>query len=500
MLDGVVPMDAPVPVDANPSSAVEVADTSLQSASYGKTFGPTWDSGDRGTGLADPGARGTRYSHDGSTPAKGVTATMDNGVVTITGTPGNDQVLVTQTGDTLTVSSGSASWSFRAVTRIVAFMGEGDDVVRVDRTVTVPTELHGQGGNDTLIGGAGYNILDGGLGNDSLIGGPGGNTLDGGEGNDTLVTIGSSGKNIAMGGAGKDSFWVGPRHTTDADATEVARGYLHTVRQFYQPWADSPTSPDYVRLTLDGPSLRDPTPTNNSYGYRSYAAYPLFAEEPDYADIKQGRIGNCYFLVTLGSFATAEPESIRNAIVNLGDGTYAVRFYRGGQEIYVRVDASLPTCGNSPAYASMGPHKELWVPLLEKAWACYRNSSPSYTSTTTGWMNEVYAAMTGRSCRSYYVANMSGANIYRTAFDLLSSGYALTIGTKASPPSPIQSNHAYIIVGASTDNQGTQWVTFYNPFGYDGGTWDSNPGDGLIRMKASQIPDYFTTMISIDPM
>lgn len=74
-----------------------------------------------------------------------------------------------------------------------------------------PLDIWGFGGNDTLIGGLGADILRGGAGNDQLFGGAGadlllgeaGNdTLDGGDGDDTLD--GGEGNDQLMGGAGRD--------------------------------------------------------------------------------------------------------------------------------------------------------------------------------------------------------------------------------------------------------------------------------------------------------
>ncbi|MGZ7460218.1 LapA family giant adhesin, partial [Pseudomonas sp. Ma2-10] len=59
-------------------------------------------------------------------------------------------------------------------------------------------------GNDTLLGGAGNDILFGQGGNDTLDGGKGNDILLGGTGNDTL--IGGQGNDILIGGSGADTF------------------------------------------------------------------------------------------------------------------------------------------------------------------------------------------------------------------------------------------------------------------------------------------------------
>ncbi|WP_426232645.1 LapA family giant adhesin [Pseudomonas sp. TWP3-2] len=59
-------------------------------------------------------------------------------------------------------------------------------------------------GNDTLLGGAGNDILFGAGGNDTLDGGKGNDILLGGTGNDTLM--GGPGNDILIGGSGGDTF------------------------------------------------------------------------------------------------------------------------------------------------------------------------------------------------------------------------------------------------------------------------------------------------------
>jgi Ca2+-binding RTX toxin-like protein len=63
--------------------------------------------------------------------------------------------------------------------------------------LTFSTQLTGQYGNETLIGGSANDSLYGGYGNDALVGGAGDDVLDGGYGNSTLA-----------GGSGNDTYFV----------------------------------------------------------------------------------------------------------------------------------------------------------------------------------------------------------------------------------------------------------------------------------------------------
>ena len=94
--------------------------------------------------------------------------------------------------------------------------GPGDDVLvggNTDDTLSGGAgndRLAGGGGNDTLQGGAGNDQLDGGEGNDTLNGDAGDDTLDGGQGNDTLD--GGPGDDTLRGGPDNDVMTGGPGH------------------------------------------------------------------------------------------------------------------------------------------------------------------------------------------------------------------------------------------------------------------------------------------------
>ncbi|HEC19859.1 MAG TPA: hypothetical protein ENI97_11020, partial [Gammaproteobacteria bacterium] len=79
----------------------------------------------------------------------------------------------------------------------------------------------GSGGNDSLDGGEGNDLLNGNYGDDTLIGGAGSDTLNGYYGNDTLdggsgddILDGYRGNDIFIGGQGNDTLKGGYGHDT----------------------------------------------------------------------------------------------------------------------------------------------------------------------------------------------------------------------------------------------------------------------------------------------
>ncbi len=122
---------------------------------------------------------------------------------------------------------------------------------------------------------------------------------------------------------------------------------------------------------------------NNRY------AEPLFATEPAISDIKQGYLGDCYFLSGLNAVLHKDPKLIKNSMKDEGD-TVVVRFYSmfTGDPVYVRVRKTLPVQhfkGKDPQgnvkssiaeiYGNKGP---LWVNMMEKAFAAVRHKVDLY--------------------------------------------------------------------------------------------------------------------------
>lgn len=102
------------------------------------------------------------------------------GVLGLTGESGDDVMEVTRTGTNLQarVNVETQIFAAAAITQIAAYGGTGNDLIRIAADVTIPTELNGAQGNDTVIGGAGPDTVLGAAGDDSLAGGAGNDLLD----------------------------------------------------------------------------------------------------------------------------------------------------------------------------------------------------------------------------------------------------------------------------------------------------------------------------------
>ncbi len=128
------------------------------------------------------------------------------------------------------------------------------------------------------------------------------------------------------------------------------------------------------------PSMSDPNAARNQYRYAPIDGVLFRSSGPSLADIRQGSIGDCYFLASLGAVAQTHPQAIRDMITDNGDGTFTVRFFIEGAPAYVTVDRMLPVDGNNVlVYSGAGraatlpavlhSSNPIWPHLIEKAYA-----------------------------------------------------------------------------------------------------------------------------------
>ncbi|MBN1556349.1 MAG: pre-peptidase C-terminal domain-containing protein [Phycisphaerae bacterium] len=408
------------------------------------------------------------------TPGVVVTAAVYNTgsglVLRVLGTNNDDIIIVSQTAGSVSVT-GSASYTFNNVISSIELYGfNGDDVLRTTYSVTAGSLIYGGDGADVIY-----------------ENGQGQGVSYGQGGDDRIVSIGG-GADTVFGGTGNDSLWVDATDTlSDASGTEIATGRVHVVGEFYQPYTTNPSSGDYVSLEIAGQNFRDPTVSSTSYHYENYSNLDVFNNGPQYDDINQGSIGDCYFLAAVSSLSQTDPTIISEMVTALGDGTYAVRYYNGSTEEYLRIDGDLPTTsGGSLAYAKTSDTNEIWVPLIEKAYAHFRYGQDSYSSISGGWMDVVYRQVTGQSSEFRYTTGSTG-DLASYLRNHLNAGHAVTLGSYSGASSPVVGSHAYQVVSIDSSN----YVTVYNPWGVDGRSYDSNYNDGLLRLSINQIQSNY---------
>src|SRR5262245_42280084 len=166
-----------------------------------------------------------------------VTASFTSGILTVTGDNLNNSIeIIRDAAGTLRVNGGAVpvrggTPTVANTTLIQVFGLNGNDTISLNEAngALPKANLFGAGGNDTMIGGSGFDMLFGQGGDDNLQGRGGLDTIFGGAGGDTM--IGGDGDDQMFGEAGSDRMIWNPGDDTDlneggtgSDTVEVNGG------------------------------------------------------------------------------------------------------------------------------------------------------------------------------------------------------------------------------------------------------------------------------------
>ncbi len=204
----------------------------------------------------------------------------------------------------------------------------------------------------------------------------------------------------------------------------------------------------------------------------------------DPSDIDQQGLGDCYLLASLAEIAQQNSELIRDVIRPNDNGTFTVTFYDDGDPVEIVVGPHIPATDGSTEFAGPGDvpdgetNPELWVMLIEKAYAQYHGS---YGEIEGGFTNEALEHLTGSESERSDADDVSIESLN----DSLSEGAAITVETLSSDDgekkqlyedSELYASHAYYVTDVDPE-AGT--VTIRNP-------WGTSEGDTVLTFEEFQ--------------
>jgi hypothetical protein len=185
-------------------------------------------------------------------------------------------------------------------------------------------------------------------------------------------------------------------------------------------------------------------------------------------------------------------------VVELGDGTYAVRFEKDGASVYVRVDNDLPIWPGktTPVYAGLGPEGAMWVAIVENAFAFFRRNLGTYESIHGGWMNEPCEVL-GFEPQRIIRGFTNPTDVIARVKAELDAGAAMTFGTSTVPAGiPLVSGHAFMIDAVILDEEGNPaFMRLLNPWGTDGAGNNDGADDGYVTITAEQVAAAFVGIV-----
>ncbi len=254
--------------------------------------------------------------------------------------------------------------------------------------------------------------------------------------------------------------------------------------------------------------LEDPAPLNKDRGGSgpTRVVAPLTVNGPTADDVKQGAIGNCYVPASLAAVAHANAADIEEIIKDNGDGTFTVRLYpvdNGlvGDPVFVDVDADLHTdWSGKPRYASttgwVGGVKELWVSLIEKAYAKWRGSYEVVAQG--GSVGMMQSHLLGRHNAEHWTNTNTPAQLWDALTAGVRENRAMSAGTFGTQESArysgtsVYANHAYSVLGAVEEN-GQKLVVLRNPWG-SGEPAGDGKDDGVFRLPLEKFIQLYQVL------
>ena len=234
--------------------------------------------------------------------------------------------------------------------------------------------------------------------------------------------------------------------------------------------------------------------------------FQVFEDKIEADDIMQGSLGDCYFLSAIGSLCkfTNLIEKLFYFKEKSKENCYGVYLFINGIWELILIDDYMPYLGSyfkNFAFSSTTKN-ELWVMLLEKAWAkingCYAKAGSG------GTPNEVFEVITEAWSQRLLVKKGNHDEIWEALYKGNEKGYIMTAGTSGDTTNldteevGLSPGHAYTIsdVVIVKEKRNEKLIKLRNPWG--SGEWNGDWCDTSSLWTESLKKKYGLTEKAID--
>ena len=261
---------------------------------------------------------------------------------------------------------------------------------------------------------------------------------------------------------------------------------------------------------------------------------PLFAHEPTVNDLRQGKVSNCWMVSATTALINVNPNIVKDALKDNGDGTVTVRLYTKVKDTkegkwntvpnYIRVKKEVPKLVGGSAVHTSGA---LWMQMLEKAAAFIGYKKPGEQNPMAGYsalwhgtqgnwlfaltgVEEELIASTGFAHIGMQInnGNLEGftevaggtsvhdleknerfvSELYNDILHAREKGILYTYGSKMGGNIGLNDGHAYTVMGAKEVN-GQRYIILRNPYGNMNAVYDE-------KGKMHRTESYFTSSMN----
>lgn len=234
--------------------------------------------------------------------------------------------------------------------------------------------------------------------------------------------------------------------------------------------------------------------------------WAVFRGEPQPDDARQGGLGDCWLLSAIA--VLAERPSLLRALFPAGPalsacGAYPVRLCLDGEWRVLVVDDALPCSRHGLLAFSQAARRQLYVPLLEKAFA---KAYGCYEAIEAGTCDEALAALTGAPCEQLRLQPREGSAepvdadlLWARLLSFREAGFLMgaSCGARdararaAAEAAGLQTMHAYSILDVRTSGAGDRLLRLRNPWGSGAwrGAWSARAPQWTTALRRELRPD-----------
>lgn len=270
----------------------------------------------------------------------------------------------------------------------------------------------------------------------------------------------------------------------------------------------------------------------------------LFVDGIALSDVNQGTAGDCYLIAAIGGLAATKPTALETLFIENGtvDGSrsWGVRLFDAqGNAHWVTVNDMLPVPeagASTVAYAGSANkdlNGEIWVPLLEKAYAqanalgflprAESRGQNTYAAIEGGQGDPLGALVKSRVLATADPGSSYGDNGYITAFPMdrtdpavrgqleailasvLNAGKVVWLGVTTSFKDGFENqllvgSHAHFIIDANPNDPNNTDVLVYNPWGLSALPTPPGPAPGNFVSPATMTIAQLVGIAGLDFM
>jgi calpain-15 len=235
----------------------------------------------------------------------------------------------------------------------------------------------------------------------------------------------------------------------------------------------------------------------------------VFEDDVDPNDIKQGQLGDCWFLSALSSLAE-RPGMVKRLFITKEynkEGIYKIKMCKNGEWVTVTIDDYIPCRYNGGPMFSRGGGNELWVMLIEKAYAKLHGN---YQALSAGFTKHAMVDLSGcptehldfpKEKEDFDDIEEEADEIFEKMREADEEGYlistetsgvdTITEGDGPASGGGLVSGHAYSVIQVK-EALGNKLLNIRNPWGQFewNGAWADNAEEWTDEMIEELEPEF----------